>query len=126
MYDGGNPRTYYFQEQYFYRYGKMKTKNAIAALHSLAQESRLSIFCLLMEKGEEGLCAGTISEILDIPPTTMSFHLSQLKNAGLVESHKDGRMVIYVANRKRAKKLAGYITGKKLPPDAHYGTELSG
>lgn len=91
----------------------MKIKKILMALSALAQESRLAVYRLLLSE-ENGLPAGTIAERLDIPATTMSFHLSQLKSAGLVDSSKDGRSVIYVANRKRAKKLAKYITGKDI------------
>jgi ArsR family transcriptional regulator, arsenate/arsenite/antimonite-responsive transcriptional repressor len=90
----------------------MKKDKAVMALAALAQESRLAIFRTLIEGDENGISAGTLSEILNIPPTTLSFHLSQLRHAGLVNSRKEGRTVIYIPNRKRAKKIAGYITGK--------------
>lgn len=89
----------------------MKSHKALAALAALAQESRLAVFRLLLQE-EKGLAAGDIAESLNIPPTTMSFHLSQLKTGGLVESRKEGRSVIYTANRKRAKKLVQYVMGK--------------
>ncbi len=91
----------------------MKTSKIVQALSALAQESRLAIFRLLLEE-EDGLQAGIISERLGIVSTTMSFHLNQLSKAGLIESHKEGRFIIYSANRKKAKKLAKYITGKDL------------
>lgn len=91
----------------------LKTKKALLMLAALAQESRLAIFKLLIAEGEAGLAAGTISERLDIPATTLSFHLSQLKSSGLIKSHKDGRSVIYVAKKKQAKKLANFLTEKE-------------
>ena len=91
----------------------MKAHKALDALRALAQESRLSVYRLLLDYGKDGLSAGDISEQLSIPATTMSFHLSQLRHAGLVESYKNGRSIIYSANKKKAKKLANYITGKK-------------
>lgn len=93
----------------------MKTKKALMALDALAQESRLAVFRLLLteDKGE-GIQAGVIAEKLGVPATTMSFHLSQLKASGLIESHKIGKAVMYSANRKKAKKLAQYITGKDI------------
>lgn len=90
----------------------MKTKKALAALCALAQESRLAVYRLLVDEGEDGLSAGMIAERLGIPPTTMSFHLSQLKNAGMVEGRKDGKLVIYTANTAKAKKLAKFLTSK--------------
>ena len=98
----------------------MKSKKAVAALMSLAQETRLAIFMLLLENGDEGLPATVIAEQLDIPPTTMSFHLTQLKNSGMLEVTRKGRYLIYSANRKRAKKLANYITGKEKSTDLKY------
>lgn len=96
----------------------MKAKKALLCLHALAQDSRLAVYRLLAEEGgDTGMCAGTIAQRLGIPPTTMSFHLSQLKHAALVEAHKEGRMVIYVANRKKARKLAAYILGKETLED---------
>ncbi|NDF12461.1 MAG: ArsR family transcriptional regulator [Proteobacteria bacterium] len=97
----------------------MKEKKVVRALAALAQESRLAVFRLLMEGEEVGMSAGAISKTLQIPPTTMSFHLAQLKTAGLVDSRKEGRSIIYSANRKRVKKIANYLTAKK-PVEAEY------
>ncbi len=97
----------------------MKTKKALAALNALAQESRLAVFLLLLNH-ENGLAAGDIARELNIPLTTMSFHLAQLKSAGLVDSRKEARFVIYTGSKKRAKKLAQYITGKSQDADEKY------
>ena len=97
----------------------MKSKKALAALSALAQESRLSVFMMLMQNNN-GLTAGDIATELQVPLTTMSFHLSQLKTAGLVDSRKEGRFVIYTANRKKAKKLASFIACKEPIIDSKY------
>lgn len=89
----------------------MKEKKVLMALAALAQESRLAVFRFLMEK-QVGVPAGEISDALNIPATTMSFHLAQLKNAGLVDAQKQGRSIIYSANRKKAKKMTKYILAK--------------
>lgn len=100
----------------------MRTDKAIRALDALAQESRLAVFRLLMEEGDAGLAAGAISERLGIPPATLSFHLSQLSGAKLLESRKEGRSVIYTANFKRVKKLAKFLTARvPLPPEGAEG-----
>jgi len=88
----------------------LKSSKALSALSALAHESRLDVFLLLSQAGEEGLPAGTIAKNLAIPSTTLSFHLSQLSHAGLVKSRKEGRMVIYTANLKRLKKLVKFLT----------------
>jgi DNA-binding transcriptional ArsR family regulator len=73
----------------------MKIKQAVKSLAALAQESRLNVFRLLVEAGEEGLSAGEISERLNIPPATMSFHLKELTATGLIAPVRNGRSMIY-------------------------------
>lgn len=99
----------------------MKPKKAIAALSALSHESRLEIFRLLMQKGEGGMAAGALAEALNIPPATLSFHLSQLSGAGLVQSIKSGRMVIYTASYKRLKKLIKFLTADHKETQAAAG-----
>ena len=88
----------------------MKTKDAVAALAALAQESRLSIFRLLVQTGPQGIAAGAIAEKLGLPPATLSFHLKELVNAKLAVSRQDGRYVIYTANFGNALKLVDYLS----------------
>ena len=76
----------------------MDTKQALAAFDALSQETRLRVFRLLVEHGEAGAPAGTLSESLQIPHNTLSFHLSHMSHAGLVVSRREGRSVIYSAN----------------------------
>lgn len=88
----------------------METKNTIAALAALAQESRLAIFRLLVQVGPEGLAASKIAEQLDIPPSSLSFHLKELMHADMVTKKKDGRSLIYSANFKTMNALLGFLT----------------
>jgi ArsR family transcriptional regulator, arsenate/arsenite/antimonite-responsive transcriptional repressor len=74
---------------------KMETKKVLTALAALAQESRLSVFRLLVQTGTEGLAASKISETLGIPPSSLSFHLKELTHANLVVARQDGRFIIY-------------------------------
>lgn len=81
----------------------METKNVIAALAALAQDTRLSIFRALVrahspKEGMGGLAAGDIGEELGVAPATLSFHLKELANADLVVARRDGRSIIYKAN----------------------------
>lgn len=73
----------------------MEIKQAVIALTALAQESRLRVFRLLVPAGAEGMPAGEIAERLDLPPATLTFHLKELSHAGLVESRRKGRSIIY-------------------------------
>lgn len=88
----------------------MDTKSTIAALAALAQESRLAIFRLLVQAGPEGLAASRIAQHLDIPASSLSFHLKELAHAGLLSSRQDGRFVIYAANLDTMNGLIGFLT----------------
>jgi ArsR family transcriptional regulator len=88
----------------------MKKLTAIAALGALAQETRLDIFRLLMQKGPEGMPAGEIGARLAQPSPTMSFHLNQLRFAGLVTSRRESRSIIYSANFRAMTGLLAYLT----------------
>lgn len=87
----------------------MKLEHAINAFGSLAQETRLNVFKILIEYGRNGTPAGTISDRLGIPHNTLSFHLSHLMQAGLITSQKDGRSIIYAANVASIEKLISYL-----------------
>jgi ArsR family transcriptional regulator len=76
----------------------METKIAIAGLSALAQETRLEVFRVLMRALPAGISAGDLAAELDVPPSTMSAHLSILANAGLITSERDGRTIGYTAN----------------------------
>jgi len=88
----------------------MEEKNVIAALAALAQDSRLRVFRLLVTAGPAGLPAGQIAEELAIAPNTLSFHLSHLKNAGLLTVRREGRSLIYAAEYGRMRAVVGYLT----------------
>jgi ArsR family transcriptional regulator len=88
----------------------MEMSQAIEALSALAQETRLTVYRLLVEAGPEGLSAGSISEELELPPATLSFHLAHLARAGLARSRQEGRFVIYSADFQNMNALVGYLT----------------
>lgn len=85
-------------------------KDAVDALAALAQETRLKVYRLLVEAGPDGLSAGRISDELDLPPATLSFHLAHLDRAGLAQSRQEGRFVIYSADFQNMNALVGYLT----------------
>ncbi len=82
---------------------------AIDALAALAQESRLDIFRTLVEYRPAGLPAGKIGEMLGLPGAPLSFHLNQLKQAGLIDSTRHGRSLIYAANTAAVDELAQFL-----------------
>jgi ArsR family transcriptional regulator len=85
-------------------------KAVLKALSGLAQETRLSIFRLLVERGPEGVAAGVIAERLEIPPATLSFHLKELANADLVSPDQRGRFIYYRANYATMNGVVAYLT----------------
>ena|SRR5690242_1492741 len=88
----------------------MKKSSAIAALGALAQATRLDIFRLLVQQGPKGLAAGEIGERLRLPSPTLSFHLSQLRFAGMVNSRRLSRSIVYSANFTAMNSLLAYLT----------------
>jgi ArsR family transcriptional regulator len=88
----------------------MKSIIAVKALSALDQEHRLEVFRLLVPAGPKGLPAGKIGEKLDIPPSTLSFHLGQLKNAGLINCRRESRTLFYSANYTSMNDLMAYLT----------------
>lgn len=88
----------------------MKNENAVKAFVALGHESRLAIFKLLTQKGLEGMPAGEIAKYFDMPGATLSFHLSQLTSAKLIEAKKEGRTIHYSVQFKRIKKLMKYLS----------------
>ena len=88
----------------------METKQVLAALAALAQESRLAIFRLLIQAGPAGLPAGKVGEELGIASSALSFHLKELVHAGLVTARQEGRFVIYTAQFDTMSGLVGFLT----------------
>jgi DNA-binding transcriptional ArsR family regulator len=88
----------------------MESKTAVTALAALAHETRLAIFRLLVQAGAAGQTAGAIAERLDVPATTLSFHLKELATADLVTSESQGRFIIYRANYPAMNGLLEFLT----------------
>ena len=90
----------------------MKPTSAIEALGALAQEHRLEIFRQLVQAGDKGMAAGAIADALGIPNSSLSFHLAQLRHAGLILQERQHRSLIYRANYPAMNALLGYLTEK--------------
>lgn len=88
----------------------MEKTQAVAALGALAQDTRIDIYRLLVQAGVEGLRAGRVAERLGLPSATLSFHLNQLRQAGLVTFRREGRSLIYAAEYAAMRNLLLYLT----------------
>lgn len=87
----------------------MNAASAIEALGALAQDHRLKLFRLLVQAGDKGMAAGAIAEKLGVPNSSLSFHLAQLRNAGLIVQERQHRSLIYRANYPAMNALVEYL-----------------
>lgn len=96
----------------------MDESEVIRALSALAQPVRLQVFRALVVTGARGLTPGAMAEGLGIPQNTLSFHLKELSNAGLVTQERASRNIIYRAAFDRMIGLLGYLTENCCQGDA--------
>lgn len=82
----------------------------VARLAALAQPHRLAAFRLLVAAGPDGVAAGDIATALDIPASSLSFHLAHLKRAGLATRRRAGRSLLYAADFAAMAALVDYLT----------------
>ncbi|SRR5579875_499622 len=88
----------------------MKTEDAVTALGAIAHDHRLAVYRLLVRRGPAGLPAGEIASRLELPPSSLTFHLQQLLRAGLVTQRRLGRQLIYAADYAAMNGLVAYLT----------------
>jgi len=67
------------------------------------------VFRTLVQAGPEGRAVGQIAGALGLPGPTLSFHLAQLKGAGLVRCRREGRSLIYSADYEAMSSLVAYL-----------------
>jgi DNA-binding transcriptional ArsR family regulator len=87
----------------------MDKQQAIESLSALAQDTRLSAFRYLVARSPEGKNAGEVAKHCKVPHNTMSTHLSILDRAGLINSEKQGREVIYSADISGLRFLVDFL-----------------
>lgn len=87
----------------------MDTDEAILALSALAQATRLDTFRLLVSREPDGVPAGELARLADIPQNTMSTHLAILSRAGLVRGERHSRSIIYRANLERFREITLFL-----------------
>lgn len=88
----------------------MDERTAIEAFAALAHQHRLAAFRMLVQAGPSGLAAGEIAERLSLPPSSLSFHLTQLARAGLVRSQRASRHVIYAVDIEGMRRVLAFLT----------------
>jgi len=88
----------------------MKSQIAVNRLAALAQANRLAIFRLLVQRGPQGACVSDIGAKMKVANATLSFHLKELVNAGLITAIQQGRFIFYAANFTAMNELLDYLT----------------
>ena len=97
----------------------------VALFSALAHDLRLAVFRLLMRAGPNGLRAGDIAKSLGVPPSTLSAHLSQMAQAGLLRSTRQSQQIIYAVDVEGTRRLITYLTEdccQGRPEICGYGT----
>jgi ArsR family transcriptional regulator, arsenate/arsenite/antimonite-responsive transcriptional repressor len=87
----------------------MNTQSAVHSLAALAQETRLNIFRLLVQKAPTALPAGEIAHRLKLPGPTLSFHLNILAATELIDAQRNGRSISYAPNFQNVNRLMNYL-----------------
>lgn len=88
----------------------MDNATATVRLAALAQETRLAIFRTLVQAGPQGLNPGVLAEKLAIAQATLSFHLKELRHAGLIHARQESRFIFYSADFEAMNSLLGFLT----------------
>lgn len=88
----------------------METIDAVAGFAALSQETRLNLMRILAERGATGMPAGEIASRLGLQPSTLSFHLAALEQAGLVQSTRQGRHIIYAVRFAGLRALFSFLS----------------
>lgn len=92
--------------------------SAVTALAALAQTHRLSVFRELVQAGHKGIAAGALADRLGTPRSSLSFHLSTLKQGGLIAERREGRSIIYTADFAAMRSLIAFLLHNCCAGDA--------
>jgi ArsR family transcriptional regulator len=90
----------------------MKSADAAKAFAALGHTLRVEVWCMLLESGSLGLPAGAIAARLAIAPSSLSFHLQQMIQGGILLQRRFSRQVIYSVNEEVVGLLFGFLTGE--------------
>ena len=94
-------------------------RELVATLAALAQGTRIAIMRLVSPTGENGIAAGEIARSTDTPPSTLSFHLKEMTQAGLLKARNQGRFIYYSLADKALLEAVAFLNdclGAAQPP----------
>jgi DNA-binding transcriptional ArsR family regulator len=81
----------------------------VQRLKALGHAARLSIVRVAVQGPVEGTPVGEIQACLDIPGSTLSHHLSELTQAGLLKATRQGTTIRYAARFHSLRSLTDYL-----------------
>jgi ArsR family transcriptional regulator len=99
----------------------MQVETAAKLFGELGNKTRLDILRLLMKAGRDGLPIGDIHGRLDIPLSTLAFHLRGLSEAELIEQEKQGRSVLCRPRFDRINEAIAFLKEECCAGVAHVG-----
>lgn len=88
---------------------KLEELQALDAFGALSQQTRLRMVRVLVQAGPAGMAAGAVGEAVDASSSSASFHLSHLERAGLVQSRRESRSIVYSANYEGLSGLVEFL-----------------
>lgn len=90
----------------------MDQKLATKRLAELGNDTRMSVFRLLVKAGPEGLAVGDIQQRLAMSGSTLSHHLHRLISAGLMRQERDGRTLFCIADLDALNEVISFLNAE--------------
>ena len=88
---------------------EMDPDTVVAALTALGHSLRLEVWRMLAPHGPMGLPAGAISARLEVPPSSLSFHLQQMTQGRVLVQRRASRQIIYAVNGAMIDSLCDFL-----------------
>jgi len=84
-----------------------EARNMIAITRALSDPTRLALFRHIAN--QENASCMEMRECISLSPATLSHHMRQLESAGLVETHRDGKLLRAEVRRKAWKNYLAWL-----------------
>lgn len=87
----------------------MDIETTAKALKELGHPTRLILFKMVVRAGLQGTTVGSLQEVLGVPGSTLSHHISSLASAGLINQRREGRILYCVAQYEQLQKVISFL-----------------
>jgi ArsR family transcriptional regulator len=88
---------------------KLTLERMADMLGALAHPIRLAVLRALLRAHPTGLVVGELQETVDVPASTLSHHLDELRRHGMVEQTREGRFLRYCAAPDHLAAIVRYL-----------------